>query len=181
MNKLRLLISSLALLLFCSFLKPLNEWIKFENNNCKILFPGTPANDSTLTDTKVGKLTLYTHLFEVPENSKDSCLLYGLIETQYPAQFFDTTGNKSFMKGFFEGAVNGAVSNVAGRLISQKDISKNGYPGKEIKIDFQNGTAIITMNIFLAKTRLFAIQTISLPGKENNTGAVKFNNSFEIK
>lgn len=157
------------------------DWIKFENQNCKLLFPVTPVNDSTPVETAVGKLIMYTHTFEADENTTDSNLVYSLIETQYPEKFFQNTKDAAFLKGFFTGAIEGAVKNVNGKLLSEKDIKLGNVPGKEIKIDYANGVAVITVRLYLDNTRMYAMQTIALAGKENNLNAAKFHNSFEIK
>jgi hypothetical protein len=158
----------------------ITEWVQFQKDNYKIFFPQSPSTDSTVAETKIGTITIYTHMYESPENSKDSNLVYGLSATDYPAKYV-LPNDKAFLKGFFEGAVKGAVGNLKGKLLSEKDIIWKNYPGKEIKIDYGNGAAIVTMKIILVKERVFGLQTISFPGKENNANATKFYDSFDIQ
>ena len=170
----------LAIIILFSFAFASSDWVLFQKDNYKILFPGTPSTDSTVTETKIGTLIVYSHTYESPENSDDSNLIYELSVTDYPSTYV-LSSDKAFLKGFFDGAVKGAATNLNGKLLSQKDIVVKNYPGREIKIDYDNGTAIVTMKIILVKRRAFALQTISFPGKEINGNAAKFNNSFDIQ
>jgi hypothetical protein len=156
------------------------DWVVFKKDNYKIMFPNTPSSDSTVTETKIGRVTVYNHMFETPEVANDSNLVYGLAVTNYPAKFFLST-DTSFLNGFFDGAVKGAVINTSGKLLSEKKISFGNYPGREIKLDYSNGTAIISMKIILVKTKVFSLQTIAFPGKEMNSNASKFYNSFDVE
>ena len=171
-------ILAIIVLLTSSFIN--SDWVLFQKENYKILFPNNPSTDSTITQTKIGSVTIYTHMYESPESSNDSNLVYGMSVTDYPPKYILST-DKAFLNGFFDGAVKGAVENIKGKLLANKDITLNNYPGREIKVDYGDGTAIVTMKIILVNTRVFGLQTISFPGKENNSNASKFYNSFEIK
>jgi hypothetical protein len=173
-----LVILSFVFLISSAF--TITDWVQFQKDNYKILFPQTPSTDSTIAETKIGTLTVYTHMYESPENSGDSNLVYGLSVTDYPAKYI-LSDSKAFLKGYFEGAVKGAVGNLKGKLLSEKEIVWKNYPGRAIKIDYGNGTAVVTMKIILVKERAFGLQTISYPGKENNANATKFYDSFDIQ
>lgn len=157
------------------------DWIKFETATSRISFPAAPKNDSTVKESAIGKLTLFTHMLEVSDKFTDSNLVYGLIETEYPKDYFDGKTDDAFLKGFFDGAINGALKSINGKLISQKDVSYKNVPGKEVSVDYGNGLAVITMRFYLQGIRMFAIQTISMTGKENNQNKQRFFDSFEIK
>ncbi|MEO6488773.1 MAG: hypothetical protein ABIO04_02440 [Ferruginibacter sp.] len=157
-----------------------NEWVLLQKENYKILFPQAPSIDSTLTDSKIGKLFVYNYMYESPENTLDSNLVYGLSVTDYPEKYFSSTG-QAFLKGFFDGMVNGAVKNISGKLLSEKEIIFKTYPGREIRIDYGEGAAIVNMKFILVQNKIFALQTISLTGKENNCNASKFYSSFDIQ
>jgi uncharacterized lipoprotein YehR (DUF1307 family) len=77
--------------------------------------------------------------------------------------------------------INGAVKNINGKLLSEKETVFKTYPGREIKIDYGEGSAIVTMKMILVQNKIFALQTISFYGKENNSNATKFYSSFDIK
>lgn len=176
-----LAITAIALTVFTLGFKATGDWILFENTTCKVFFPSSPKHDSTEVESAVGKLKLYTHMLEVAEAGNDSNLVYGLIETQYPPAALPDKYEKAYLKGFFDGAVSGAVKNINGKLISEKDITLKEIPGKEIKIDYGSGLAVVTIRFYLNKLRLHAVQTIAYIGKENNSTAKKFFDSFDIK
>lgn len=156
------------------------DWIWFNKDDYKISFPGDPSTDSTVQETKLGPITVFTHSFESAEDVNDSNLVYIAVVTHYPPQFANTT-DKAFIAGFFSGAVKSAVSSMPGKLISEKEIKLNDYPGREIKVDYGDGAAIVTMRIILVKDRVFGIQTIALPGKEDNSTALRYFDSFNVK
>ena len=157
-----------------------DDWVMFKKGNYSILFPGNPATDSSIKNTQIGDLTIVNHIYETPENIPDSNLVYGLSLTDYPPKYI-LQDSKTFIKGFFDSVVKGAVNGVKGKLIEEKDFSLKNYPGKELKIDYDNGTAIITMKIMLVKERVYALQTIALPGQEVNANAARFFNSFDFQ
>jgi len=83
--------------------------------------------------------------------------------------------------GFFRGAVDGAVSNVKGKLLTEKKIELDGFPGREVTVDFQNGQAIIMMKCFLVRNMMYILEIISETGKENNASSSHFYQSFKLK
>ena len=168
----------LFLLLLASF--ETKDWVLFQKDNFKILFPTFPSIDSTFIESKLANLTVYTFMYESTESEDDSNLVYGLSVTDYPEKYF-LSPEKSFLNGLFEGMIKGVVKNVNGVLLSEKEIDFKTYKGREIKIDCADGSAIATMKIILIKNRIFALQTISLVGKENNNNAIKFYSSFDLR
>jgi hypothetical protein len=174
------LLTTLAAILIFNSSFSINEWVLFRKSNYSILFPGNPATDSSIKNTQIGDLTIINHIYETPENTADSNLVYGLSVTDYPPKFI-LQDSKPFIKGFFEGVVKGAVNGVAGKLIEEKDFAVKNYPGKELKIDYDNGTAIITMKILLVRERVYTLQTITLPGQEVNANATRFYSSFDFQ
>lgn len=64
-----------------------------------------------------------------------------------------------------------------GKLISETNISLDKYQGREIKIDFKNGLAIIKARFYLVNNTVYIIQTITKTENDNN----KSMNSFELK
>ena len=106
--------------------------------------------------------------------------LTGIISTEYPSGTAHSD-NKAALPEIFEGSVNGAVANVAGKLLSDQAIEINGYPGREFRIDFQDGLAVIKMRSYLVKNKMFILQTICDPKKEGNAAAERFFASFKLK
>jgi hypothetical protein len=82
---------------------------------------------------------------------------------------------------FFRTSIDGAVKNVNGKLISEKVVALDGFPGREVKIDYGNGMAIIFLRMFLVNNKGYFVQTISQTGKEGNESAARFHKSFKLK
>lgn len=129
--------------------------------------------------TELGPVKAYTFIFE--DNGVDASNLgYTFAETAYSGKQYK--GDKGRLtKRFLSGAVDGAVTNSRGKLISQKDISLQGYPGREVKISMQNGTVIATYRIYRKENQLVTIGTTAKPGREVNTDAEKFFSTFRFK
>lgn len=177
------IIISMLLLISLGSLSRIQKWYKLEDAGFSISFPSQPKIDSTDVESPIGKLTAYTYMLENDENTTDSNLIYGFSKSQYPEKYFQQAAGSeaSFMKGVMDGFVNGAVKGVNGKLLTDKEVNLKGIPGREITVDYGNGTAIIRMILYLNKTKLFSIQTISYSGKENNSNAERFFKSLVIK
>lgn len=176
----RKLFLSLALLTLLLSLTQIQDWYRLEEKGVSISFPAAPAIDSTDVESAIGKLRTYTYMFEPEESSKDSNVLYGFSRVKYPEKYLLQLGN-NFAKGVMDGMINGAVKSVEGKLLSDKEVSHNGIPGRQITVDYGNGTAIVKMNFYMNKTDLYSVQTISYTGKENNQNAERFLKSLVIK
>jgi hypothetical protein len=98
----------------------------------------------------------------------------------YPPMFIKID-NPEFLRGFFDGLVNGGVKEVNGTFIEGKDIFYKSFPGREIKVDYDKGTAIVTMRFYIVKDKVFSLQTISFPGMDRNANSRKFFDSFEVE
>jgi hypothetical protein len=70
---------------------------------------------------------------------------------------------------------------VHGKLLSEKIIQINGFPGREARIDFRDGLAVITMRAYLVKNKMYILQTITETKKDFNKSIGKFMDSFKLK
>lgn len=156
------------------------DWYIIDEIKFKISFPFEPKLDSVDVDSPVGKLRAYNYMLEMEEGSADSNLVYGFSKSKYPDKYNDQLG-AGFSRGVLDGVVNGAVKGVNGKLISEKEIVLNKSTGREIIVDYGDGVAVIKMRFYLDKSDLYSVQTISITGKENNSNAEKFMESFMIK
>jgi hypothetical protein len=157
------------------------DWTNFENTYYRILFPALPKTDTTRAPSQAGNLLVYSHIYQSPENTSDSNLAYGITEISYPAAMAKASTEPGFEKGFFRGAIDAAVKAINGKLLTEKEIKFQGYPGRDVLVDYGQGLALVKMRIVFAKNRSYAVQTISLTGKENNANADRFFASFLLK
>lgn len=119
-------------------------------------------------------------MVDVSKNEKDENLTYGVITTEYPDTIIHSD-KKELLPVFFRGSVDGAVKNVQGKLLTEKDITLDGFPGKEIDIDYRNGLAVIKMRSYLVKNKMFILQTITKTEKFPNKSLERFMSSFSLK
>jgi len=157
-----------------------HDWTLYEGNGCSALFPDKPTGDIQTVNTAIGELKMDIHQYEVPKLVIDDNLTYGLIESEYPDSLINSD-KKDILERFFRGSLDGAVNNVHGKLLSEKPIEIDGFPGREARIDFRNGLAVVTMREYLVKNKLYILQTITETKKDLNKSIAKFMGSFKLK
>jgi len=161
--------------------KDSTDWYSFESvsGRFSIEFPQKPDTSSQVMKSPIGQLTMYLVIYE-PKETPDDNFAYIVGHTVYPDSVINSE-KKSMVDGFFRSAVDGAVSNVKGKLLTEKKIELDGFPGREVTVDFQNGQAVILMKCFLVRNVMYILETISESGKENNTSSSHFYQSFKLK
>ncbi|WP_196889905.1 hypothetical protein [Aureivirga sp. CE67] len=166
-------------LLFMSFVIQ-EDWFHYtsEKFGYEVDFPQKPLEQNTTLNTEIGPLEMNYSMVQETDLNADN-MVYMVNYTVYPSDKI-SSDNKEMIDGFLRGAVDGAVRNVGGKLLTEKELSYKGYPGREITIDFQNGTAVIRMRVYLVNNVNYILQTISKAGKADNPNANKFMNSFEL-
>jgi hypothetical protein len=157
------------------------QWSESKTFGYKIEFPQKPEESMQEVDSEIGKLTLNLKSYEVTEKSPaDDNLMYLVNCTAFPDSIVNSS-NTAKHDGFFRGTIDGAVKNISGKISSEKPISlKGGYPGREVQIDFNEGTAIIYMRLYLVNNKLFMLETITQKAKVPNTSISRFLNSFQL-
>lgn len=169
----------LSATLFTSFISR-DGWFQFEDANYKVLFPQKPSDETDTVATALGTLKMNIHMYEVPPTVTDENFTYGVIQTDYPEGAIDVRKEELINK-FFRGSIDGAVRNVNGKLLTESTISLDGYPGREVRVDYNNGVAVITMRMYLVKNTMYMLQTITGTAKDHNPSIGKFMNSFALK
>jgi hypothetical protein len=180
-HKTSLFYLSITLLLFSSFTQ-VEKWVWSESKTYgyKIEFPQKPEETVQELDSEIGKLKLNLKSYEVSETSPaDDNLMYLVNCTVFPetlvhSDFVDKQAN------FFRATIDGAVAKIGGKIISEKDIKINSFPGREVKIDYNEGKEIIFMRLYLVKNKLFVLETITPTQKVPNEAISRFLNSFQL-
>jgi hypothetical protein len=179
MNKAKTYFGSLVLVLVASSFTVLNDWYHFENAYLSLEFPNKPALNLQEVPSSLGKLKMETAFYEPTEDKKD-VYLYGLVTSEYPDSLINS-GKKDILPAFFRNSIDGTVTDTKGKLLSEKEIAFGAYPGREIKIDYGNGQAIIDMRLYLIKNKMTILQVITPPVIIDSTSKVKFFNSLKLK
>ncbi|HEX4372302.1 MAG TPA: hypothetical protein VHZ50_03260 [Puia sp.] len=119
------------------------------------------------------------NIYDVPETEKDDNHVYLVNETTYPDSLINSD-KKEILDEFFKKAIGGAVKNVQGTLLSEKNMELNEFPGREVRIDYRNGLAVIKMRLYLVKNIVYMMETITDTKKQSNSSVDKFLNSFQL-
>lgn len=180
MKFLKIFSASLVLIAFMGFVKP-EKWflLKSEHFGYSVEFPKKPEENTQVVNSAIGELKMNMFMYDASEGGNDDNVLYLVNCTEYPDTLVHSDKTEQ-LEAFFEGAINGAVSNVQGKLLSKKEIQLGQYPGREMSIDYGNGQAIIRMRMYLVKNVMYMLQTIAETEKDNNASAVRFMDSFEL-
>lgn len=152
------------------------ETFKSIDHEFSALFPVEPTYQVQKVPSAVGELDMNMYMATVNDPDADN-LLYSVIRSDYPAEMFSNV-NDDFISNVLDGAVNGAVNNVQGKLVSDVSISFNKFPGRSIKIETSMG--LLYINAYLVNNSMFITQVICTPDKDNNSSIKRFQDSFEL-
>src|SRR5665213_3356589 len=179
MKTLKILTGLLFLVFATLSFTPTDEWIMVKTENCKIFFPQEPTDQSGTVNTAKGDLKVNIYLYKASANTKDDNLAYILTETEYPDSVMNSDKTDQ-LDAFFQKSIDGVVNKFHGKLLSESKTAIDGYPGREVKLDLQNGKAVMNIRFFLVKNRMYILETITTAEKDSNKSIEKFMNSFEI-
>ena len=156
------------------------EWhhFKSEKYKCEIDFPKEPEEIVQTVDTEYGPLTIVTFMHEVKDED-DENLVYTVSHTAYPPSLLDVS-DKKLMDTFFKNSIEGAISNVQGKLISGTEIELDGNPGHHVKVDFKDGLAVINMQMFVVGDVMYMNQVIALTSLDDNKTMKAYFDSFKL-
>jgi len=148
---------------------------KYEDLAMVAYFPEEPSRTMQQVDSELGVLDM--HMVMLQPSFSDDNALYGMIRSDYPESFF-ADADAELYDSVLEGSVEGAVTNVNGDLVSDENITFNGYPGRNIKIKIEG--AYIYMRAILINHIMFINQVICETPNDGNDSIERFLESFEI-
>jgi hypothetical protein len=174
MDKLKKLITlafPIAVVLACSSLG--QKWETINEDGITIEMPGKPNKQSQDIPTGTGKAT--GQMLTLDKSGEAYILAYH----EFPATL---TSLNIDPKVLLKGASDGAVNNIDGKVISQRDITSGPYPGTEIVgSGNKDGKDIeFTIRLYWAKPRLVQTLYLAEKGKTNKSNATKFLDSLKI-
>lgn len=161
---------------------PMSDWeiFRFERGLFQIEMPELPAFSSQRLSTDLGELNMSIFMHEGEEGVDDN-ILYMISFTDYPTDKVNANKmDELALDEYYKGSVQTSVNNMNGKLLDEKTIDLFGHEGREIKVDYLDGQAIMRMQILLVENRMYAIQTIALAANDNNDDQKRFFNSFEL-
>ncbi|WP_430408348.1 hypothetical protein [Kordia sp.] len=153
------------------------DWTKYKAEDLAFtaIFPQEPKRTVQKVNTAVGELDM--HMIMHAPTSGDDNAVYSVIRSDYPEEQF-ADADDDYNANVLDGAVEGAVKNVKGKLVFDNKVKFNGYPGRSIKIKMEGG--YIYINAYLVENSMFITQVICLEAKDKNTSIQRFLNSFEL-
>jgi hypothetical protein len=157
------------------------KWYLFESKSCgyKIEFPQKPNESPQEVNSEIGKLKINMCMYGVPEGVKDDNILYMVSYTEYPVSKVNSD-NKQQLESVYKNSMNAAINNVHGKLISEKGVTLKNYVGKEIKVDLKEDKAVVKMQFYLVKNKMYMIQVFTEIKKDSNPSINQFINSFDL-
>ena len=171
MKKLVALVFPIAVVLACSSLT--QKWETVSEDGITIEMPGKPTKQSQDIPSAGGKAT--GQMFTLDKGSEAYILAYH----EFPAAL---TSLNIDPQTLLKGASDGAVNNIEGKIVSQRDITNGSYPGKEIVgSGSKEGKEIeFTIRLYWAKPRLVQTLYLAEKGKSDQKNATKFLDSLKI-
>jgi hypothetical protein len=167
------------MILFFNLSNP-QDWylLRSEEYGYQIKYPAEPSFQQNVIDTELGKLTLNIYILDETRTVKNG-QAYTSAHSVYPEGTIHSD-KKEMLDEFFKGSVAGNVNNVNGKLLSEKVIEKDGFPGREIIISLQENLLRIKARSYLVKNTIYTQQVIFFAKNDSNPRTDEFLNSFEL-
>ena len=171
MNALRLAPLALVLAMTPS-LASAQEWKPYSSDECRCSaqYPGTPQLRTTPMRTNLGNLDAKMITLEVPE------AFYAIAYVDYPKDKLAKANPDDLLNG----ARDGAVANVKGKLANETKVSMNGFPGRELRIEAP-GDLVLNARMYMVKERLYQSLVVTPKPREGAADAKKFLDSFKFQ
>jgi hypothetical protein len=139
-----------------------------------VLMPGEPTEGTQNVDTPFGPIAVHTFMVEL--KNKDVAYVTGY--SDYPEAAIQAIGAEKAL----DGARDGVVSNIHGRLIAESFITlQNKYPGRDIKVEARDGKHAVRNRVYLVKNRLYQVLIVTNTDGLLSNDAVKFLDSFKLQ
>lgn len=153
-----------------------NSWKEFSSREGRFSarFPGVPTKTSFSVDTASGKLDTYSFVLLTSTE-------YRIAYTDFPVDL-----ESQDEKLLLDGARDGGISEVKGKLLEEKDISLDGHAGRFFKAELPSGR-VARVRVYLVGNRLYQLLTIAPENSSspndirlNETNTAKFFDSFKL-
>ena len=136
--------------------------------------PGKPQEQTQAVDSAVGTVKMHIASFE------DRSGAYLTTYVDYPAELI----RSGLENDVLDGAVQGGVANVNGKLTRQTDFPLGAYPGREAEFDAPAQGSQPAMHIksryFLVNNRLYQVMVVAPQNQGLPAAAQKFLDSFKL-
>ena len=151
----------------------INQWEEYisDEGKYKVDFPGNPEIKTQKVNTKIGEIQITMAMLE------SNNIAYMASFNDYTSEFIKNSNEKDLL----DGARDGAVANVQGKLLSELIIELNNIPGREIKIETADGKNTIIQRVYLAGSRLYQVSVVTPKTQSFDKNINKYLDSFKIR
>jgi hypothetical protein len=147
------------------------NWQTVDGEGFTVQMPGSPSHDTQTTQSAVGPIPI--HLYTLSQGYEGYMAGY----SQYPETLF----NLSQPEDVFNGAQNGVINNIKGEVVSQRSITMNGNPGREVIGTSSSANLGFTMRLYIVKPKMFMLfYTQYGADKPVTADGKKFLDSFQL-
>ncbi len=154
------------------------KWISNEYANFVVHTPDSVQYNPQKIPTDLGEVDFHVYYVQA-KMSNDPNQIYTYAYADYPAEVVHSDSTHK-IKNFLDGSSEGSVKNLQGKLVAQKDITINGFPGREFEVSVQEGLIIDHFKILLVKNRFYILQVITLAEEKENERLHRFLDSFQF-
>jgi hypothetical protein len=134
-----------------------------------VLFPGEPEESLQSVRTAVGQINLVM----LTAGSKTSAFVVGYAD--YPRNVVESSDPEEML----DGARDGAVGNVGGRLTDETTLDFHGHPAREIRVEVAKKTSI-RARVILIENRLYQVMVVSKSARILDGKGSEFFDSFTV-
>lgn len=158
------------------------EWVSYESpdKDFELLFPQPPKEQSQLMNSDFGPIQINMVVYEAQNSELEENMVYGLAFMDYPKDFLPLNQTEK-IDSFFKVSIQNSVFNVHGILTSEKIINLKKFPGREIRVSFNQGKGVINSRFYLIGSRMVMLQVITDQRKDFNKSINEFLDSFKLK
>jgi hypothetical protein len=139
-----------------------------------VLMPGRAKEQTQAVDTVAGSIELYAAAID------DRTGTYIAMYSDYPITVTQSIDPQALL----DSSRDGAVASSKGQLISDRKISIDQYPGREIQVSIpaQSGqsASLIVNRYYLVDLRLYQVMVVLPNAQAPSADALKFMNSFKL-
>lgn len=148
------------------------KWETLSEGGFTVQMPGTPNKQSQSINTAVGPVTI--NMYTVETKGEAFIVAY----SDYP----EAAASQADPQQLLNNARDGAVRNVNGKITSERSVTLNGKPGKEIigdgSLASQEGTFVA--RIYWVSPRIYQALYVRPKGSAASENGNKFLDSFQL-
>ena len=162
----------------------LDGWITYNapDGSFTVRMPKEPTVAQQTVATAAGDIAISMYSVE----KGDATVLVGV--NAFPQSIIDqmASGDQTVIKSMLDGGRNGAITNVNGTFQSERDVTMNGFPGREFTFTIDgantpNGKTMLgTARVILATDRMFQLITLEPQDTADAAMVQQFFDSFQI-